>query len=45
MLKCHGMALPVCEAAGIYLEVTETPQCPLLYGNGIHSFVPNGDEP
>lgn len=37
--------LPVCEATGVYLEVTVTPQRPLLYGDGIHRFVTNGDEP
>ena len=39
------MALPVCEAAGVYLEVTETPQRPLLHCDGIHRLVANGDEP
>lgn len=39
------MALPVHEATGVYLEVTETPERPLLYCDGIHCLVANGDEP
>lgn len=39
------MLLPVYDATGVYLEVTEAPQHSLLYCNRIHHFVTNRDEP
>lgn len=45
MLKWQGITLPVCEATGVNQEVTKTPQHPLLYWDGIHCLVTNGDEP
>lgn len=35
--------LPVCDATGVYLKVTEVAQGPLLNRNQIHHFVADGN--